>query len=335
MLAAAGDIAQIDSSGAMSTNPFIAEPAVPARLALVDSATRAGLQAAARQFLATRRTAPAHNLGGVLLAAEAHDLMARFGLASIRDLMCLLLDTAQTFADPAISDFHVGAVGLEAGSGSLILGGNVEFPGTHLGFTLHGEGFVYIRAMSRGADISVIAIGEAHPCAHCRQCLSEYAASAALELIDPLGHTLTLAQLHPWPFDPAYLGERGAVPGRMLWPDLAFIEDTSAPAAQELLASGKRSHSPYSQCPGAVALHLKDGQSITGLAIESVAFNPTIHPVQSALVDLIAHGYRYDDIVGATLGTVRGGAVDYSASTRELLGRIAPEAPLLVLGWTP
>lgn len=335
MPAAAGDTAQIGGSAFMSANPFVADPAVPARLGQVEAKAREELRAAARQVLAARKTTPAHNLGGVLLAAEAHDLMARFTLTSIRDLMCLLLETAQDYAHPAISDFHVGAVGLEAGSGSLILGGNVEFPGAHLGFTLHGEGFVFTRAMSRGTDIAVIAIGEAHPCAHCRQCLSEYAASAALELIDPLGHTLTLAQLYPWPFDPAYLGERGAVPGRQLWPDLAFIEEAPTPAAQQLLARGRQSHSPYSKSPGALTLHLKDGQSVTGFAIESVAFNPTIHPVQAALIDLIAHGYAYDDITGATLGTVRGGAVDYAASTRELLSRIAPQAPLLVLGWTP
>ena len=53
------------------------------------------------------------------------------------------------------------------------------------------------------------------------------------------------------------------------------------------------------------------------------------------MVDRLAHGYAYSDIVGASLGTVRGGDVDYMSSTRELLARLAPEAPLLVLGWTP
>jgi cytidine deaminase len=82
-------------------------------------------------------------------------------------------------------------------------------------------------------------------------------------------------------------------------------------------------------------LHLRDGNVVVGHAIESVAFNPTIHPMQAALVDLLAHGYAYSDIVGGTLGTVRGGDVDYTVSTRELLTRLAPETPLLVLGWTP
>lgn len=319
----------------MSINPFAADSAVPERLATVGPDIRQAIAARVKAAISAYDRAPQNNDGSVLASGIAAGLVTEFGLASVRDLMCLLLDVAKDIARPSISDFHVGAVGLEAETGNLILGGNIEFPGTHLGFTLHGEGFVFTRAMSRGTNISVIAIGEAHPCAHCRQCLAEYAASDRLELIDPLGHTLTLSQLYPWPFDPNYLGETGAVPGRELWPALKFDEDAASPVADALLAAGRRSHSPYSKCPGAVLLHLRDGNVITGLAIESVAFNPTIHPLQAAMVDLLAHGYSYADIVGASLGTVRGGDVDYVVSTRELLGRLVPETPLLVLGWTP
>lgn len=318
----------------MSANPFVADVAVPERLGKVSEAQRSALAEAAKAAIAGAKGQPDANMGGVIPASVVSDLVSQFELSSVRDLMCLLLDVAATeMAKPLISDFHVGAVGLEAETGNLILGGNVEFPTTHLGYTLHGEGFVFTRAMSRGSNISVIAIGEAHPCAHCRQCLAEYAASDRLELIDPLGHRLTLAQLYPWPFDPAYLGERGAVPGRELWTDLRFEEDSVSPAAKTLLAAGRRSHSPYSKCPGAVTLHLRNGAAVTGMAIESVAFNPTIHPVQAALVDLLAHGFGYEDILGASLGTVRGGAVDYTVSTRELLSRIAPDAPVMVMGW--
>ncbi|MHA6731669.1 hypothetical protein [Devosia sp. A369] len=317
----------------MSINPFTADPAVPARLAVLGTELGEAVRQAARAMLPGHGTGPASNAGGVIPQAVAAELIARFNLESVRELMLLLLDVAQGYARPSISDFHVGAVGLETDTGDLILGGNVEFPGTHLGFTLHGEGFVFSRAMSRGHDISVIAIGEAHPCAHCRQCLAEYAASDKLELIDPLGHTLTLAQLYPWPFDPDYLGKPGAIPGRLLWPELAIADGRDHPQAEALLATGRRSHSPYSKCPGAVVLTLADGRQVSGFAIESVAFNPTIQPIQVALVDLIAHGYVYADITGAVLGTVIGGAVDYSRSTAELLSVLAPDAALTVVGW--
>lgn len=315
----------------MSTNPFQADPAVPSRLAALGEERKKAVQDDARTFLSkVRKRGPAGE-GGILPAPFANQLVARFELESIRELMLLLLDVGQDFASPKISGFHVGAVGLETESGNLILGGNVEFPTSHLGYTLHGEGFVFTRAMSRGTNIAVIAIGEAHPCAHCRQCLAEYAASNRLELIDPLGHTLTLAQLYPWPFDPDYLGERGAVPGQELWPALGSEEPISA----DLLCAGRLSHAPYSKCPGAILLTLADGAQVTGFAIESVAFNPTIGPLQSAMVNLLAHGYQADDIRSVELGTVVGGAVDYSKSTAELLTAIAPQAHLTIRNWTP
>ncbi len=308
----------------MSPNPFTADPAIPERLARLGAETAGKVRQAAREALTD----------GILPHAAAETIMRRFALASVRELMLILLDLAKDGARPSISNFHVGAVGLESETGNLVLGGNVEFPGTQLGFTLHGEGFVFTRAMSRGTNISVIAIDEAHPCAHCRQCLAEYARSDRLELIDPLGHTLTLAQLYPWPFDPTYLGERGAVPGQENWPGLTLASGADHPLGEPLLAAGRRSHSPYSQCPGAVVLSLADGSHVSGLAIESVAYNPTIQPIQAAMVDLIAHGHGYDAITGAVLGTVIGGAVDYSRATAELLTRIAPGAPLTILGWS-
>ena len=207
--------------------------------------------------------------------------------------MLLALDAAKAIARPPISGFFVGAVGLEAETGDLILGGNVEFPGTHLGFTIHGEGFVFTRAFSRGTTIRTIAIGEAHPCAHCRQYISEFAASRELTLIDPLGHRLTMAELYPWPFDPDYLGERGAVAGALdASLDLA-ANDWPRPVADRLLDAGRRAHAPYSKCPGAVVLALSDGRMVAGSSVESVAFDPTMGPLQAAMINLIAHGYGY------------------------------------------
>jgi len=308
----------------VSANPFTADPKIVARLAAIP----------AQKAAAIRLDAQAAIRDGIISASDAQRLVETHGLAGVRDLMLLLLDVAKGYAQPPISSFFVGAVGLESPSGDLILGGNVEFPGTHLGLTLHGEGFVATRVFNRGGDLAVIAIGEAHPCAHCRQYLSEFAASNALELIDPLGHTLTLAQLYPWPFDPDYLGEPGAVPAQLPRPNLALASaDLDASIAEALLAAGRHAHAPYSKCPGAVVLELADGRLVSGASVESVAFNPTVGPLQSALVELLAAGRLYADIASATLGTTLAGAVDYSASTTELLAKIAPEARLTIVAW--
>lgn len=318
----------------MSLNPFTADPVIAQRIAKLSATHGNALRAKIGMALGKQKHRPGENLGGVLLKAEADALIARHDLAGVEDLMLLALDEAKKLASPPISAFFVGSVGLEAETGNLIFGGNVEFVGTHLGTTLHGEGFVFTRAFSRGTTVEKIAIGEAHPCAHCRQYLSEYAATRDLLLIDPLGHRLTMNQLYPWPFDPDYLGEPGIVAGAVPWPALALRrDDLDTAVAKPLLAALRRSHAPYSKCPAAMVLQLQDGQSVSGSAIESVAFNPSIPPLQGAIIELLAHGYRYGDIVGAHLATKVDGAVDYASSSAELLARIAPGVALTVSDW--
>ena len=319
----------------MSDNPFIADPATARRIAEIDAdcgaEVRAEIDRLAPRSAARLGTAE----GGILRAADAAEIIGKYGLADVSELMLLGLDVARSVARPPISDFFVGAIGLERETGNLVLGGNVEFPGTHLGTTLHGEGFVATRAYNRGTSIARIALGEAHPCAHCRQYLSEFDIGPDLELVDLLGHRLRLSDLYPWPFDTRYLNAPGATPQTDHWPSLTPSQTTiSTEKARLLVSAGKKAHAPYSKCPGAVLLDLADRNAVTGAGIESVAFNPTIPPLQAALIDLLAHGYAYQDIVRATLGTVSGGAVDYEASTRELLKAIAPAAKLDIVNWS-
>jgi len=319
----------------VSLNPFVADLEKRERYAALSTRFGSAISDEISWVVAGRNADASANLGAVLLAAEASAIVAKFGLFDIRELRVLGLGAAQRMARPTISDFHVGSIGLETETGNLVLGANVEFEGTSLGLTLHGEGFVFTRAFSRGTSISVIAIGEAHPCAHCRQYLSEFAATSRLELIDPLGHTLRMAELYPWPFDPDYLGQPGIVAGAVPFPNLQFTgaKPETPTVATALLAAGRRAHAPYSKCPAAVVLRLKDGSLVAGSAIESVAFNPSIEAMQAAIVDLLAHGRGYDEIIEVALGAVEDGQVRPRLRTAELLGRIAPNATLNTYGW--
>jgi cytidine deaminase len=310
----------------MSERPFRADPAIARRIARA-------MEAVGPAF--TERVVAELGPGHVLPAAAVDGLVADFGLAGARDAALLALPAATRLARPPISGFFVGAVGIEAGTGDLILGANLEFPGLDLGSTIHGEGFVATRIFQRDAALAVLATGEARPCAHCRQCLSEYAWSPDLEFIDPLGHTLSLAQLYPWPFVPGVLGEPGIVPGAVPWPDLALdASGLERDLADALLLAGRRAHAPYGRCPAAVVLRLHDGRLIAGSVIESVSFNPTISPLQSALIGLHADGAGSADIASATLAVVRGGDVDPTAATRALLAAVTSSATLTVVTWT-
>ncbi len=319
----------------MSNNPFHADPQIRARVEALELSSGVAIRTAVAQALAATERKTADNLGGVLPAKQAAEICAAHGISS-DELMLLSLGKARDFAHPPISDFFVGCVGRETESGNLVFGGNLEFVGAHIGNTVHGEGFVFTRSFSRGTAIETIAIGEAHPCAHCRQYLSEYAATAALTLIDPFGHRLKMADLYPWPFDPDYLGEKGILPGEVRHADLELEPVgnlVSAAVAAKLIELGRRSYTPYGKSPAAIVLTLSDGTLIGGSAIESVSFNPTISPLQAAMIDLFAHGYAATDIKAAVIATSDGAQVDYILHTVDALGAIAPGVTLRMLKW--
>jgi cytidine deaminase len=272
--------------------------------------------------------------GGVIEGPEVNRLVAAFQLRDARELALLALPAARALAVAPISGFRVGAVGVERGTGALVFGWNVEFPGGHLGMTIHAEGFVAVRATARGHGLDTLAVHRAQPCAHCRQLLAEFDWAAGLQIIDPLGHRRTLATLYPWAFEPAALGVApagGAAPPPPT-PALAIADpDVPGPVAARLWESLRRAHAPYSGCPSAAVVQLDDGRLCDGAVIESVAFNPSILPLQAAVADVLAHGYRPDEIRAAWLAQPSGGSVDLAASSRELLTVVAPTAPLAVV----
>lgn len=309
----------------MSARPFAPDLAVALRVARLASSVGG---------VFTDQIASSLTDDHVLPRAAVERSIATFGLRGPREAMLLALATATGLAEPPISGFRVGAVGLERDTGDLILGANIEFPGDELRSTIHGEGFVFARAFARDTSIAVLATREARPCGHCRQFIVEFASAPDLDLIDPSGHTLTMAALLPWPFIPADLGKPGIATDPNRWPALSVAPDRLPPDVTEtLVRAGRRAYAPYSQCPSAVALRLADGRLVAGACIESVAFNPSIGPLQAAIVEALALGAAFADIRSATLAVVAGGPVDVTNETRALLGVVAPDAPLSVTTW--
>lgn len=303
--------------------PFAPDATVARRIAALAEGIGPAVEAEVAEIVARPPDDP---LGGSVIPAPAvADLVARHGLASARELALLALPVARAMARPPISGYRVAAIGLEAGSGDLVLGANLEFPGADLGATVHAEGFVALRARRRSRSLEAIAVREAHPCAHCRQTLAESADADGLAIIDPLGHDLALEALYPWPFRPAALGERGDAAGSIAWPTLA-LDGPGLPrgVAAALLEAGSRAHAPYSGAPSAVVLRLRDGRLLAAGCVESVAFNPSITALQAALVEAAAARAEAGDVVEAWLGRVAGGAVDPEPGFRALLGAVSP-----------
>lgn len=324
----------------MSDSLFPPDPDVAARRAgLV-----ANLGAAFEERLAAVRAAggvdPVH-ARAVIPAAVAAELMRDLRLEGVEEVMLLAIDTARALAQAPVSGYRVGAVGLAARSGDLILGGNLELSGASMWQTVHGEGAVTLLARARGEVVVTLAIAQARPCAHCRQVLAAMDGAhgsnggRGLRLIDPAGRVLRLADVYPWPFAPDDLGMAGASPWASAWPDLA-LGDAALPSevAGALVAAGRRSHAPYSGTPAAVALRLDDGGVVGGAVLESVAFNPTIGPLQDALVGLLAAGHELGDIGAAWLAIPREARVGHEAGVRDALAAAAPGSPLHVTYWS-
>jgi cytidine deaminase len=272
---------------------------------------------------------------------DAREAPAVAAQAATELVMLLAIETARALARPPVSGYRVGAVGLAAGCGDLVLGGNLELPGASIWHTVHGEGFVTLLARARGELVRTLATSQARPCAHCRQVLAEMDGAhgsderpSGLRLIDPEGRALRLADVYPWPFAPADLGMAGARPGSRPFPDLR-LEGAVVPAdiADALVAAGSRSHAPYSGAPAAVALRGRDGAIVTGSVLESVAFNPTIGPLGDALVGLLAGGHDLADLVGAWIAVPADARVDHVAATEAGLAACAPGVALRVATW--
>ena len=103
---------------------------------------------------------------GVITAKDALQLTKVLGV-STEQLMLELIVPARLYAKPPLSNYHVGVVS-QGLTGNLYLGGNIEFSGEALNFTIHGEQAAIINAWLHGEQgLASIAIGGV-PCGHCR-----------------------------------------------------------------------------------------------------------------------------------------------------------------------
>jgi cytidine deaminase len=248
--------------------------------------------------------------------------------ATVEEFMLDLIPLAKTLAIPPISNFFVGVVALGA-SGSLYFGANYEFPGHALTFSVHGEQAATMQALSNGeTGIEMLAISAA-PCGYCRQFLNELTTASTLRIILPNTPATSLTSLLPAAFGPIDLG----VTGGLLSPQshgMTLSESVNDDVVRAALAAANRSYAPYSASYAGVALKTSDGGIVTGSVAENAAFNPSMSPLEAAIVNLvIGANKKYGDIVDAVLVEARDSKASQSGVTREILSSIT-QVPLRV-----
>jgi len=258
------------------------------------------------------------NNGGYIPAPEVANLRRSSGM-TIEQLMLSLVPQAQQFAIPPISNFFVGAVALGA-SGSIYFGANFEFVGQALSFSVHGEQAATANAIAHGeAGIQMIAVSAA-PCGYCRQFLNELTTASTLQVLLPNTPAALLTALLPNAFGPADLGIAAA----LMSPQSHGMTLTSSdPLVQAALGAANASYAPYTSSYAGVALKTKDGGVYTGSVAENAAYNPSMSPLEAAIVSLVISGGKsYSDIADAVLVEAAGSKASQAAATREVLGTI-------------
>ena len=80
-----------------------------------------------------------------------------------------------------------------------------------------------------------------------------------------------------------------------------------------------QSYAPYSHSYAGVALQIQDGTLFCGRYAENAAFNPSLPPLQSALIMLRMAGHAPEDIQAAALVESQQGQISHLAATQALL----------------
>lgn len=250
-----------------------------------------------------------------LLASEKKNVAA---------LMLSLLPLARTFSHPPISNYHVGAIA-QGASGGLYLGFNIEFPGQALGFAVHGEQAALSSAyMHSETGVSAIAVTAA-PCGHCRQFMNELTPDGQIEIFVDGAAPTKLSALLPLAFGPKDLGRKeGAFPVNQTNLLSVARAPASNPLLQAALDAARTSYAPYTGSHSGAAIATRSGRVYTGSYIENVAFNPSLSPLQTALVQLISAGEDYSAISRVVLAETKEAKISQKASTEAVLSAIAP-----------
>jgi len=243
--------------------------------------------------------------------------------------MLQLLPLARTYSRPPISNYHVGAVARGL-SGNLYLGANLEFPGHSLGFSVHGEQAALSNAyMHADRGVSAIAVTAA-PCGHCRQFMNELSPDGDIQVLLEGKPTAKLSALLPSAFGPKDLGVTDlAFPVKEV--DLNVPKGATEELTMAALSAARKSYAPYTKAHSGVAIRSSSGRIYKGSYIENAAYNPSLAPLQTALVALILAGESYSAISEVVLVEVGGAPISQRSTAEAALCAVAPAVKLQVV----
>jgi len=221
----------------------------------------------------------------MLTADQVANVKAQTGLDDDA-LAFTLLPLAAACSLTPISHFHVGAVARGV-SGNLYFGANMEFSGASMQQTVHAEQSAVTHAWLRGeAKLASITVNYT-PCGHCRQFMNELNSGTELNIHLPDRDVATLGDYLPYSFGPKDLDITTLLMDKVNHGYQIAEQDA---LSQQALDACNQSHAPYSQSHSGVALETETGKIFAGRYAENAAFNPSLPPLQGALILLNLSG---------------------------------------------
>jgi cytidine deaminase len=219
-----------------------------------------------------------------------------------------------------VSEYPVGVIA-QGQSGSAYFGANMEYKGTALSFTVHGEQSATTNAWLNGEQgLTNIAISAA-PCGYCRQFLYEITTAATLEVLLVGQPPEMLTDLIPQAFGPNDLGVTAA----LMSPEnhgLKLDPPPTDPVVQAALAAANASYAPYTSGFAGVAISTASGATYTGRYAENAAFNPSMSPLESALT-MWSFGGNTNDVIKTAVLVQAPSLADQADVTAEVLATVS------------
>ncbi|MGR5449014.1 cytidine deaminase [Vibrio sp. PNB22_2_2] len=265
----------------------------------------------------------ADDFDATLSEQQFEQLLTATGLAD-KELRVALLPFAAAYSYAPISEFYVGAI-VRGLSGRLYFGANMEFFGVQLGQTVHAEQSAISHAWMKGErgvkDITI----NFSPCGHCRQFMNELSTASELKVQLPEREEKSLYEYLPEAFGPADLGVESGLMAEMKH---QFACDEDDALIQKAVNAMNMSHAPYTNNPSGLALEMTDGRVFQGSYAENAAFNPSLPPLQVALIQILLAGGEFENIKAAALVENSQGKISHLACTQSTLEAINPDIPV-------
>ncbi|CAI0935018.1 Cytidine deaminase [Serratia liquefaciens] len=232
----------------------------------------------------------------MLKAEQVDAIKQRCGLDDDA-LAFALLPLAAACSLAPISQFYVGAIA-RGQSGNLYFGANMEFSGAPMQQTIHAEQCAVTHAWLRGESALASITVNYTPCGHCRQFMNELNSGTTLKIRLPGREPATLGDYLPDAFGPKDLNIATLLMDHV---DHGFQLTLTDELEMAALAAANQSHAPYSNAHSGVALEAEDGTIYSGRYAENAAFNPSLPPLQAALILMNVSGGDCQKVVRAVL----------------------------------